>query len=98
MIQSKQIIEFQKLPYKRDLDYFNEGYASWEVNVKNKKYYVHAIYQEQALYDNETTKDFSNGIKGFEVMNQNFNVVKQFKYKAKSPVVSLAEVEKWLLS
>lgn len=98
MEHAKVLEEFKTLKFKRDLEYFNDGYASWEVTIRNKKFYVHAIYQEYALYVNDYTKDYTNGIKGFEIQDSHYNVIKRIAHKTKLNVVSLDKVEEFLIS
>ena len=92
----KQLIEFQDLKATRDNYYFGIGFASWEVKGKRHTYYVNAIYRETEMYENEATKDYTKGIKGFELQDSKFNTIKQFKVKAKAPIVSVKEVEEYI--
>lgn len=92
----RQLIEFKELPFKRDEFYFSDGYASWEVKVHNKTYTVNAIYSNEELIKNEKTKDYLNGIKGFELQTPNLKTLKTFKVPLKSKIISLEPVEEYL--
>ena len=91
-----QIIEFQNLPFKRDEEYFKEGYASWEVKVNRKVYTVNALYKDLEMYKNEYTKDYTNGIKGFEIRDFAHRQIKIFKVKANAKIISMLEIENYL--
>ena len=93
-----EIVEFKKLPFTRDEDYFNDGYASWEVQVNKRTYTVNAIYFEMEMYKNEYTKDYTNGVMGFEVRDYANRKIKEFKYKASPKILSLLEVEEFLIN
>ena len=92
----KTLIEFQDLKFERDNYYFNIGFASWNVKGKKNNYMVHAIYRDTELYENEDTGDYTNGIKGFELMDSKYNVIKQFKVKARDKIISVREVEDYI--
>ena len=91
-----QLVEFQNLQFQRDNTYFAMGFASWEVKCKRKTYFVHAIYRDTELFENETTKDYTNGIKGFELQDSKFKPIKQFKVKKRIQQISLQEVEDYI--
>ena len=91
-----QIIEFKDLQFKRDEEYFNDGYASWEVKVGRKTYTVNALYQEMEMYKNEKTKDYTNGIKGFEIRDFAHRKIRAFKVRARQNIISLLEIEQYL--
>ena len=92
----KTLVEFQDLKFERDNYYFGIGFASWNVKGKRNNYMVHAIYRDTEMYENEETGDYTNGIKGFELLDSKYNVIKQFKVKAKAQVVSVQEVEDYI--
>lgn len=92
----KEVIEFQVLQFNRDQDYFNDGYMSYTVKTKKNTYNVSAIYKDTELYENAETKDYTSGIKGFEVQDSKYNKIATIKVKSKSKVVSLEEVEKFI--
>ena len=74
-----KVKEFDLIPFKREEDYFEDGYASWELTWKNKKWYVFANYESNALLKNETTKDAFNGIISFELWNDKNHKIRKFK-------------------
>lgn len=96
MRMMNQIIEFKDLKFKRDEEYFNEGYASWQVLINKKVYTVNAIYQDLEMYKNEYTKDYTNGIKGFEIRDFAHRRIKTFKVKANEKIISMLEIENYL--
>lgn len=91
-----QIIEFKDLPLKRDEDYFRDGFASWETIINKKVYTINAQYHEMEMYKNEHTKDYTNGVKGFEIRDFAHRKIKEFKVKANASILSLLEVENYL--
>lgn len=91
-----KLIEFQTLNYERDNLYFKDGFASWEVKLHNQTYTVNALYSPSALIKNGKTKDYLNGIKGFEILNPQLKPIKKFKIAKDTKVVSLEEVETYL--
>ena len=74
-----KVKEFELLPFKREEEYFNDGYASWEITYKNKKWQVFANYDSASLLKNGETKNALNGITSFELWNYKNQLVKKFK-------------------
>ena len=93
----KQLEEFKRLEFKRDEEYFKEGFATWEVTWRKKKWYVNAIYREETLVKNENSKDYTNGIKAFELCTSTLRPIKTFKVSSKAPIISLQEVENYIV-
>lgn len=93
----KKLEEFKVVEFKRDEEYFKDGFASWEVNWHKNKYFVNAIYKEEVLVKNEHSKDYTNGIKGFELCTSTLRPIKTFKVLPKLPTISLYDVEKYIV-
>lgn len=94
----KKVEEFKTLKYERDNYYFGIGFACWNVECKRRKFFVNAVYSDGVLMKNETTKDYTNGIKAFEILDDKYRLIKKIKNERKVPIVSLSEVEKYIIS
>ena len=94
---TERIEEFKKLQFKRDEEYFKDGYASWEVMWKKRKWHINAVYSNDALIKNELTKDYSNGIRSFDILDDKYNFITNIKIGCKHNIVSLEVVENYIM-
>ena len=92
-----ELQEFKHLKYERDKYYFDNGFASYNVYWGKKKFYVNAIYRNDVLMQNEQTKDYSNGIKGFELLDDKYKFIAKFKVNLKSTIANLKDVEMYII-
>lgn len=93
----KKLEEFKTLKFERDNYYFGIGFACWNVEHKKRKYFVNAVYSDGVLMKNEETKDYTNGIKAFEILDDKYRVITKIKNERKSPIVSLSNVENYII-
>lgn len=93
-----EIQEFTRLKYERDKYYFGIGFICYNVYWRKKKFYVNAVYRDDAIMKNEQTLDYSNGIKGFEILDDKFRMLKKIKIGLKSKVINLKEVENYIIN
>ena len=93
-----KVREFKSIKFKRDNEYFKDGYASWEINHKNQKFFVNAIYGKQALEHNSCEEDCFNGIKCFELTNSRYKCIKKFDVPKKAEIFDLGVIENFITS
>ncbi len=93
-----KIEEFKTLKYERDEYYFKNGFICYNVYWRKRKYFVNAVYREDALMKNEQTGDYSNGVKAFEILDDKFKILKKIKIGLNPKIISLTEVENYIMS
>lgn len=92
-----RIIEFKRIPFEREKEYFDDGFASWKLIWNGKTWFVNAIYSLEAQEKNSNTKDFSNGIKALELTDSKYKVLKKFPITKKDTVINTAIIEDYLI-
>ncbi len=92
-----KIIEFKRIPFEREKEYFDDGFASWKLKWKGKTWFVNAIYSLEAQEKNANTKDFSNGIKALELTDSKYKVFRKFPIAKNATVVNTTMVEDYLV-